>query len=549
MFNDQFYHELLRKYVIVFGNLFNNISINRKNAAGVIQQTIKVPLNYGPRDKSLSLLDEKPDFVPQNAVILPRMSFEMISMNYAPQRKLNTVGKRYQATGSDTTRMKYQYNPVPYDLNFSLSIMVKNADDGAQILEQILPYFTPEFTLTMKPVSDMDIVQDIPIVLQGVTTEDTYEGNYEQRRALIHTLDFIVKGYFYGPTRNSEVIKSVQVDFGIPSGTLTNTEETPRSSRLTIVPKVGGVAATATANLTSNSVNAVTIVNQGDNYSNTIPTVTFSSPTITSSLIKFGTDAREHTSNTQQTTLVSMPETIVTGTNLGYQLRFWIYPRSADSDWKTIFHTTRHKLFYNGTTGVLNFSFVSTMTSGSLALNFDQWNFVVLEHIGVSARFHVNGQLASAASVGSSQSTWVLGEEVKVGFAAADDSIADYATDSFTGAIDNVIMNKAEFFVASAISPPSVAETGEVFTVDFDTINAQGVAVLTSNGNSVKSVTVTNGGLGYTSEPTVTIAAPIGTKTLAQIEANNNFGFGITRNFYTDNKKYNPVNDEDEEIS
>jgi hypothetical protein len=246
MFNDQFYHELMRKYIIVFGNLFNNIYIHRKNAAGQVEQSIKVPLNYGPRDKALSLLDQKPDFTPQNAITLPRMSFEQISMNYAPQRKLNTIGKRYKTTTSDASRMTYNYNPVPYDINIALSIMVKNADDGAQILEQILPYFTPEFTVSMKPVADMDIVQDIPIVLQGVTTEDTYEGNYEQRRALIHTLDFIVKGNFYGPVRNQEIIKNIQVDIlgANGSGTVTNTDVagTPRNSRITIIPTLAGTS-------------------------------------------------------------------------------------------------------------------------------------------------------------------------------------------------------------------------------------------------------------------------------------------------------------------
>lgn len=253
MFNDQFYHELLRKYVIIFGNLFNNIYVNRKNAEGKVQQSIKVPLNYGPRDKALSLLDQKPDFVPQNAITLPRMSFEQISMNYAPQRKLVTTGKRYNVTDSDASRLKFMFNPVPYDINMALSVMVKNADDGAQILEQILPYFTPEFTVSIKPVADMDLVQDTPIVLQGVTTEDTYEGNFEQRRALIHTLDFIVKGNFYGPVKNQEIIKSVQVDFltANGSGSVTDTEvsTTPRSSRITVIPTLTG---TATADIEAN---------------------------------------------------------------------------------------------------------------------------------------------------------------------------------------------------------------------------------------------------------------------------------------------------------
>ena len=210
-------------------------------------------MNYGPRDKALSLLDQKPDFVPQNAITLPRMSFEQISMNYAPQRKLVTTGKRYNVTDSDASRLKFMFNPVPYDINMALSVMVKNADDGAQILEQILPYFTPEFTVSIKPVADMDLVQDTPIVLQGVTTEDTYEGNFEQRRALIHTLDFIVKGNFYGPVKNQEIIKSVQVDFltANGSGSVTDTEvsTTPRSSRITVIPTLTG---TATADIEAN---------------------------------------------------------------------------------------------------------------------------------------------------------------------------------------------------------------------------------------------------------------------------------------------------------
>lgn len=262
MFGQTFYHELLRKYIIMFGNLFNDIQVNRYDASNNLTTSLRVPINYGPRDKALSRLDSNPDLIPQYAMILPRLSFEMTSMNYAPSRKLNTVDRKVYQSDTDGTRLKYQYNPVPYDIMMALSIMVKNADDGAQILEQILPYFTPEWTTTMNMIPEMNIKQDIPVVLQGVSTEDTYEGNFEQRRALIHTLDFVIKGYFYGPVRTKEVIRSAQVDIGAvqantqfvidsqtgrvltaPTG-ITNEDiaRTGRNSRITTVPAIDGVS-------------------------------------------------------------------------------------------------------------------------------------------------------------------------------------------------------------------------------------------------------------------------------------------------------------------
>lgn len=244
----------------MFGNLFNDIQVNRYDSSNNLITNLRVPINYGPRDKALSRLDQNPDLIPEYGIILPRMSFEMMSMNYAPTRKLNTIDRKVYQTDSDTSRLKFQYNPVPYDINMALSIMVKNADDGAQILEQILPYFTPEWTTTMNIVPEMNVKQDIPVVLQGVSTEDTYEGNFEQRRALIHTIDFIIKGYFYGPVRTSEVIKSTQIDIAavtantqfqvdLQSGrTLLDTQgitdadvaRTGRDSRITTTPTVTG---------------------------------------------------------------------------------------------------------------------------------------------------------------------------------------------------------------------------------------------------------------------------------------------------------------------
>lgn len=214
MFGQTFYHQTLRNYIIMFGNLFNDITVNRYDSSNKLNTSIRVPINYGPRDKALARVDQNPDLIPEYGVILPRLSFEMIAMNYAPTRKLNTIGRRGKKS-TDNSRLSFQYNPVPYDINMTLSIMVKNADDGAQILEQILPYFTPEWTTSMKLIPEMDFITDIPVVLQAVSTEDTYEGSFETRRALIHTLDFIVKGYFFGPVKTSEIIRKAQMDIGV----------------------------------------------------------------------------------------------------------------------------------------------------------------------------------------------------------------------------------------------------------------------------------------------------------------------------------------------
>jgi hypothetical protein len=146
------------------------------------------------------------------AIQLPRMSFELLDMTYATSRKLNTLGKRYKVDPGSPNDLKYQYNPVPYDLRFSLSIMVKNTDDGTRIVEQILPYFTPEWTTTVHLIPEMDIVMDIPIVLTDVSVSDDYEGNFEQRRAVIWTLNFTLKGYLFGPVRRGGVIKFTETN-------------------------------------------------------------------------------------------------------------------------------------------------------------------------------------------------------------------------------------------------------------------------------------------------------------------------------------------------
>lgn len=215
MFAQTFYHGHLRKYVVLFGTLFNDIYINRVDKDdGAQLNTIKVPITYAPKDKLLARVDGDPSLSRPVAQILPRMSFEMTSLSYAPSRKLSTVKKGYVKQDANVPeKLKYLYNPVPYDLNFSLYIAVKNTEDGTRILEQILPYFTPEWTTTVKVIPELDVILDIPTVLTSVSSQDTYDGQYVDRRALIWTLDFSMKGYVFGPVKKSEVISLANVNF------------------------------------------------------------------------------------------------------------------------------------------------------------------------------------------------------------------------------------------------------------------------------------------------------------------------------------------------
>lgn len=213
----QFYHSTLRKYVTLFGTLFNDIYINRSDATHNVTNTIKVPVMYGPREKVLARLEADALLNKPVAMVLPRMAFEITTLSYSPTRKLPS-NNRSMRTNADPKIASHQYMPVPYDISFSLYIMVKNQEDGTQILEQILPYFTPEWTSTINVIPEMNIIQDIPLVLLNVTPQDTYEGNFEDRRVMTWTLDFIMKGYFYGPVRTSKVITLANTNFFDASG-------------------------------------------------------------------------------------------------------------------------------------------------------------------------------------------------------------------------------------------------------------------------------------------------------------------------------------------
>ena len=292
MFGTYFYNKNIRNIVILFGTVFNDISVRRVDNSNVVQEEFKVPIAYGPSEKFLVRLREAIDVTKGKVgLTLPRMSFEFTSITYDPARKLQTTKKHkaVKATGTvegitlvsggsgytvvptvtfsgggattqstatatilngvvtgftgltdgvgytstptikitggnganatatanldtSTTQLITVYNPVPYNFDFTLSVMVKNSDDGTQILEQILPYFTPEYHVTMNEMSALGIKRDIPIIFTGLSTEDSYEGDFISRRALIHTLSFVVQGFLYGPTSDMGVIKVVDVN-------------------------------------------------------------------------------------------------------------------------------------------------------------------------------------------------------------------------------------------------------------------------------------------------------------------------------------------------
>ena len=214
MLGQQFYHETMRKIVVSFGTLFNNIQIVRKNSSGAVVQSMKVPLAYGPQQKFLARLNSDPSLASKVAVTLPRLGFEMNGITYDPSRKLNRVQKfrKVKTSADNANKLDTQYMPVPYNINFTLYAMAKNSDDALQIVEQILPFFQPDYTLTINDMADMGIKRDVPIILNDVSYEDNYQGDFTERRAIIYTMTFTAKFYLYGPVTSTSVIKTVQVD-------------------------------------------------------------------------------------------------------------------------------------------------------------------------------------------------------------------------------------------------------------------------------------------------------------------------------------------------
>jgi len=218
-----FYHERIRKSVATFGTIFNDIHVQRTASNGAVLNQTKVPLAYAPKDKYLERIRENPSLIDDTKVALklPRMSFEITSLAYDPERILPKNNNYIQAYGTSSTESNKIYSPAPYTIFFSLNIYAKLQDDALQIVEQILPYFNPQYTLTLKPLVGFDTIkEDVPITLQSVNFQDDFEGSLEQRRTIIYTLDFGMRVNFHGPIRRSKVIKSATTDVHIDKASL-----------------------------------------------------------------------------------------------------------------------------------------------------------------------------------------------------------------------------------------------------------------------------------------------------------------------------------------
>ena len=210
-----YYHGIIRKCIVGFGSLFSDIYIDRRegdSVTGTVIQRLQIPLAYAPKEKWIVRLEQDPSLENNVYTTLPRMSFEIIGYNYDPQRKVNRM--QQIKCGDDTGAVSTMYTPVPYNLDLSLYILTKTQEDGLQIIEQILPTFTPEYTLSINVVPDMSVKIDVPIILNSVSVQDDYDGDFQMRRFVTHSLNFQMKMNLFGPISGRNVIDTVYANIG-----------------------------------------------------------------------------------------------------------------------------------------------------------------------------------------------------------------------------------------------------------------------------------------------------------------------------------------------
>jgi|TARA_A100001011_G_scaffold399444_1_gene508127 hypothetical protein len=234
MLGTYYYHEIMRKTIVAFGTLFNQIYIRHDDRSGNTYSDLKVPLAYGPSQKFLARLEQQEDLNKPVQITLPRMSFEMNNIQYDSTRKVG-ITQTFKAVDKNTSAVKKVFMPVPYNVGFELNILTKLNDDALQIVEQILPYFQPSFNVTIDLIDSIGEKRDVAVVLDSISFQDDYEGDFSTRRALIYTLRFTAKTYLFGPVADSSdgLIKKVQVDYYAD----TNTNTAKREMRYTATPK------------------------------------------------------------------------------------------------------------------------------------------------------------------------------------------------------------------------------------------------------------------------------------------------------------------------
>ena len=234
MIGKNYYNEGIRKLTIAFGQLFNNIIIENTSSTGAVTKRIRVPLAYAPKEKFLVRLEQQANLQDDRevSITLPRLGFEITGLSYDATRKLTKMQKTVRVKSNEEgKKLNFNYTPVPYNISFSLYSFTATAENGLQIVEQILPFFQPDYTVSIRVIPEMNLIRDVPIILNGVNYEDTYNGEFTQRRAVIYTLNFTAKTYIYGPMSNQGIIKTVQADLGADTD-----PKLSRDERIIVVP-------------------------------------------------------------------------------------------------------------------------------------------------------------------------------------------------------------------------------------------------------------------------------------------------------------------------
>ena len=236
--NKVFYHSHIRKAIIAFGTIFNDINIERKNSAGAVAQTLRVPLAYSTKQKFLTRIARVSDTSTRGevALTLPRMGFEINGLNYDPARKVAPINRtKVVGTGDDTNTGRSVFASAPWNMDIALYIFAKNQNDGLACIEQILPYFNPDFNITINDLPEVGIKRDIKITLDSVQYEDEYEGEFANRLSLIWTLNFTMRLNFYSHVNNVDVIKKAIADiYADPEMTLDTNKLAANRGRLTV---------------------------------------------------------------------------------------------------------------------------------------------------------------------------------------------------------------------------------------------------------------------------------------------------------------------------
>lgn len=215
--NKVFYNGTIRKTIVAFGSLFSNIYIDRKegdSVSGTTAQRLQVPLAYAPKEKWIVRLDSDPNLQNHTYTTLPRLSFEITGYSYDSTRKANRMNQ-IRCVNTEANSMKSLYSPVPYNLDITLYVLTKTQEDALQIIEQILPTFTPDYTLSINAVPELNVIQDIPVILNGVTVSDEYDGDFQTRRFVTHTLNFTLKLNLFGGVSTGGVISKVDADLSL----------------------------------------------------------------------------------------------------------------------------------------------------------------------------------------------------------------------------------------------------------------------------------------------------------------------------------------------